>query len=310
MAKIVAMQGKRKKPIYGKRYKKSEILTAAAFIAPSVFLWIFWFFIPAIKSMRLSFFNYSFVNPEKQKFIGLSNYIRLFHDQAFLNALQHTFILAFIVVALIAVLAFIAAVLIDGKIKGKTFFRTVYFMPYIISAVAVSIFFMYFFVKDGIGTKLFMLFGTQNTTWFTSTKYALYLVAIIYIWQQIGFYMILYIGGLQNISYEIYEAARIDGAGRIQSILHITIPLVKPTTYMVITLGMINAFQIFDQIAAISKQSPLGSPAGSTSTVVTFLYQQSFSYMDMGYGSAAAMVLVVIIFVLSLVRNFISRDGN
>lgn len=310
MAKLVMEQGKRRGRAFGKRYQKAEVMTAAAFLAPSVCLWIFWFFVPAVKSMRLSFFDYSFVNPENESFVGLRNYIRLFQDQAFLKALQHTFMLAFIVVALIAVLAFIVAVLIDGKIKGKTFFRTVYFMPYIISAVAVSIFFMYFFVKDGIGTKLFSLLGTQNTTWFTSTRYALYLVAIIYIWQQIGFYMILYIGGLQNISSEIYEAARIDGAGRLQSVLHITVPLVKPTTYMVVTLGMINAFQIFDQIAAISKQSPLGSPAGSTSTVVTFLYQQSFSYMDMGYGSAAAMVLVVIIFVLSLLRNLISREGN
>ena len=107
--------------------------------------------------------------------------------------------------------------------------------------------------------------------------------------------MILYISGLQNISAELYEVAKIDGANKAQCIWYITFPLVKPTTYLVITLGMINAFQIFDQIAAISKQSPLGSPAGSTSTVVTFLYQQSFSYMDMGYGSAAAMVLLSLI---------------
>ena len=103
---------------------------------------------------------------------------------------------------------------------------------------------------------------------------------------------------------------RIDGTNKIQAVWYITLPLVKPTTYLVITLGMINAFQIFDQIAAISKQSPLGSPAGSTSTVVTFLYQQSFSYMDMGYGSAAAMVLLAIIFLLSLVRMFISKEGE
>lgn len=302
------MRKKQKK--YREIYKKSEVLTAFAFLFPAVFLWIYWFFIPAVKSMRLSFYNYSFVNPEQQKFVGLANYSRLFHDAEFLSALKHTFILAFLVVFLLALLAFIVAVMINGKIKGKSFFRTVYFMPYIISAVAVSIFFMYFFVKDGIGARIFTIFGMDNTTWFTNTKYALYLVAIIYIWQQIGFYMILYIGGLQNISAEIYEAARIDGAGKLQSVFYITVPLVKPTTYMVLTLGMINAFQIFDQIAAISKNSPLGSPAGSTSTVVTFLYQQSFSYMDMGYGSAAAMVLVGIIFVLSLARNFISRDGQ
>ena len=122
--------------------------------------------------------------------------------------------------------------------------------------------------------------------------------------------MLIMYAGIKSISPEIQEAARIDGAGSLQSVFYITIPLVKPTTYMVLTLGMINAFQIFDQIAAISKNSPLGSPAGSTSTVVTFLYQQSFSYMDMGYGSAAAMVLVAIIFILSLARNFISREGN
>lgn len=299
--------GKKKRNI---KYNRHEVTTAICFLAPAVFLWGFWFLIPAAKSMRLSFYDYSFIVPEDTRFVGWSNYIRLFGDPDFLKALQHTFILAVLVVILLAVLAFFIAVLLDGKVRGKTFFRTVYYMPYVISSVAVSIFFMYFFVKDGIGTKLFALFGADNTTWFTSTKYALYLIVIIYVWQQIGFYMILYIGGLQNISGELYEAARIDGANRRHCLRYITVPLVKPTTYLVVTLGMINAFQIFDQIAAISKNSPLGSPAGSTSTVVTFLYSQSFSYMNMGYGSAAAMVLVVIIFVLSLVRNFISREGD
>lgn len=207
------------------KYKKNEVLTAVLFLAPSVLLWLFWFLYPALKSMRLSFYDYSFINPERQKFVGLDNYIRLFQDSAFLDALKHTFILAFVVVAFISVLAFIIAVLLEGNIRGKTFFRTVCFMPYIISSVAVSIFFMYFFVKGGLGTRLFMLFGAEDTTWFTNKNYALFFVAIIYIWQQLGFYMILYIGGLQNISEEIYEAAKIDGASRLQSVLHITVPL-------------------------------------------------------------------------------------
>lgn len=299
---------KKKNRKYREKYKKPEVFTAVCFLLPAVFMWIYWFFIPAVKSMRLSFFDYSFITPERTQFVGLANFFRLFRDRAFLKALQHTFLM--VAVVLLAVIAFLIAVLLDGKIKGKTFFRTTYYMPYVISSVAVSIFFMYFFIKDGIGTKLFTLFGFDNTTWFTSTKYALLLVIIIYVWQQIGFYMILYISGLQNISAELYEAGRIDGTNKIQAVWYITLPLVKPTTYLVITLGMINAFQIFDQIAAISKQSPLGSPAGSTSTVVTFLYQQSFSYMDMGYGSAAAMVLLAIIFLLSLVRMFISKEGE
>ena len=211
------------------KYKKNEVLTAVLFLAPSVLLWLFWFLYPALKSMRLSFYDYSFINPERQKFVGLDNYIRLFQDSAFLDALKHTFILAFVVVAFISVLAFIIAVLLEGNIRGKTFFRTVCFMPYIISSVAVSIFFMYFFVKGGLGTRLFMLFGAEDTTWFTNKNYALFFVAIIYIWQQLGFYMILYIGGLQNISEEIYEAAKIDGAGHLRIFFQIIFPLVKPS---------------------------------------------------------------------------------
>ena len=121
------------------KYKKNEVLTAVLFLAPSVLLWLFWFLYPALKSMRLSFYDYSFINPERQKFVGLDNYIRLFQDSAFLDALKHTFILAFVVVAFISVLAFIIAVLLEGNIRGKTFFRTVCFMGYGSAAAMVLV---------------------------------------------------------------------------------------------------------------------------------------------------------------------------
>ena len=122
--------------------------------------------------------------------------------------------------------------------------------------------------------------------------------------------VIIFIGGLQEIPAELYEAAKVDGAGPWQRLIRITVPLLKNTTYLVLTFGMINAFQVFDQIAAMSKQSPLGSPSGATSTLVTFLYQQSFSYMDMGYGSAAAVILFLIIFSLSTVREILGRRSE
>ena len=166
---------------------------------------------------------------------------------------------------------------------------------------------MYFFVKDGPATKFFSLLGLENVSWFASTKYALAFLIIVYVWQQVGFYMVIFIGGLQEVPAGLYEAAKVDGAGAWQRLIKITVPLIKNTTYLVLTFGMINAFQIFDQIAAMSKQSPLGSPSGATSTLVTFLYQQSFSYMDMGYGSAAAVILFLIIFALSAVRELAGR---
>ncbi len=290
------------------RLKRGEALTGILFVIPSLLMWSYWFLFPAIKSMRLSFYEYSYIRPEEATFVGFDNFKRLFADKKFLASIQHSLFLVVCAVILLTVLSFSIALLLQSNIKGKTFFRTSYYMPYVISSVAVSIFFMYFFIKGGVGSTLFSFLGLKNTTWFTDTKYALIFVLIIYIWQQIGFYMILYISGLQSISRELYEAAEIDGANGWKKTRYITIPLVKPTTYMVITLCMINSFQIFDQIAAISKQNPLGSPAGSTSTMVTFLYQQSFSYMDMGYGSAAAMVLVVFIFGLSMLRNFLTKE--
>lgn len=291
------------------RLNRSEAIIGFLFVIPSLAMWLYWFLLPAVKSMRLSFYEYSYINPDQARFVGLSNFQQLFQDQKFLDAVAHTVFLVVVSVVLLTVVAFLVAVMLQGKVQGKTFFRTSYYMPYVISSVAVSIFFMYFFIKDGIGTRLFVLFGMKDTTWFTSTKYALWLVLIIYVWQQIGFYMILYISGLQNIPEELYEAATIDGANRWKQIRYVTVPLLKPTTYMVITLSMISSFQIFDQIAAISKQSPLGSPAGSTSTMVTFLYQQSFSYMNMGYGSAAAMVLFAFIFTLTVLRNVLTKEA-
>lgn len=287
---------------------RSQTITGIVFVLPALSLWIYWFLLPAVKSMRLSFYEYSYIRSDEAVFVGLNNFVRLFNDSRFVDSIRHSFFLVFFSVIILTIVSFSIALLLQARTKGKTFFRTVYYMPYVISSVAVSIFFMYFFIRGGIGSRLFALFGLKDTTWFTDVNYALSLVLIIYVWQQIGFYMILYISGLQAVPHELYEAAAIDGATAWRKTRYITIPLVKPTTYLVITLSMINSFQIFDQVAAISKQSPLGSPAGATSTMVTFLYQQSFSYMDMGYGSAAAMVLFLFIFALSLLRMFLTKE--
>ena len=295
---------------YRPKWKRDEVTTGIVFVLPSLLLWLYWFLLPAVRSMRLSFYTYSYINPDQAEFVGFSNFARLFADETFLDALKHSVTLVFVVVLLITVLSFAIALMLQGAVRAKAFFRTVYYMPYIISSIAISIFFMYFFVKNGPMAKFMTIFGMKNTTWFTSTQYALPLIMIIYIWQQIGFYMILFIGGLQNIPQELYEAARIDGANQAQCIRRVTVPMMRPTTFMVVMLGLINAFQIFDQVAAISKQNPLGSPGGATSTVVTFLYQQSFKYMNMGYGSAAAMVLFLIIFLLSATRMVIGKKED
>ncbi len=289
------------------RIPRDEKRAGLILFAPAAIWWLLWFFYPTVRALSLSFYNYSFVKPDASEFIGFANYVRLFQDPAFYEALKHSFLMVAIIVPVQSVMALGIALMLNANIRGKTFFRTVCYMPSNISSLAVTVFFMYFFIKGGIGTRIFMLAGCDNVSWFANGKYALMFIIIVYIWQQLGYYMVIYLSGLQGISSEIYEASRVDGANTWQQITRITIPLIKNTTYLVLMFGMINAFQLFDQIKAVSRQSPLGSPSGATSTLVTFLYSNSFNYMEMGYGSAAAVVLFLIIFSLSLAREVIGR---
>lgn len=289
------------------RVPRDEKIAGWALFAPAAIWWLLWFFYPTMRALSLSFYNYNFVKPDASVFVGFANYVRLFQDPDFYEALQHSFVLVAFVVPIQTVVALAVALLLNSNIKGKAFFRTACYLPNNIASFAVTIFFMYFFIKGGIGSKIFTFFGCKDVSWFANGKYALPFVVIVYIWQQIGYYMVIFLSGLQGIPAEIIESARVDGANTWQQITRITIPMIKNTTYLALIFGLINAFQVFDQIKALSRQSPLGSPSGATSTLITFLYTNSFSYMEMGYGSAAAVILFLIIFSLSMVREILSR---
>ena len=278
-------------------------ITAYAFLLPAIALWLMWFMIPAVKSFGLSFFKYNYAKPLGNHFIGLNNYIRLFSDPNFYTALKHTFIMVLVAVPTQTIISLILALCINAKIRFRGLFRTVYYMPYVISSVAVATVFMYLFVGGKAIPTLFSYFGMDNVTWATDLRYALSLVIIMYVWQQVGFYMVMYLSGLQTVPPEVYESASIDGAVGIKRLFYITLPLLKPVTMLVTIYGLINTFQIFDQIATLSGSGQLGAPAGSTSTLVTFFYLNSFKFGDVGYGSSAAVILFIIIFCLTLVQR-------
>lgn len=195
------------------------------------------------------------------------------------------------------------------KIRARTLFRTAYYMPNVISSIAVATVFMYLFVQGGICTRVLHFFGFPDVTWFTDVKLALPFVMMIYIWQVSGFYIVIYLSGLQTISPDLTEAAKIDGADHIQIFFRITIPLLKPTLFFGMTYSIISAFQVFDQIVAVS-QNKLGSPAGATSTMVTYFYANAFQYYDMGYGCAAAIVLFILIMLVSVAQKKLMNDGE
>lgn len=279
-------------------------IAAFFFLAPAVIFLSIWFFYPLFESFKISFMDFNYMFKEQATFVGFDNYIRIFKDPEFYQALKHSIIFVIIVVPIQTAISLLLAVLINSEFKGRSFFRTSYYLPYVLSSVAVATVFMYLFTKDTIITQAISMIGVSNTTWFADTKLALLFIAIMYIWQMVGFYMIYYLAGLQSIPSQIYEAAKIDGASKIQTFFHVTVPMLKPTTFLVVTYGIIQAFQLYDQIAVVtSKTGGLGSPAGATSTLLTYFYTNSFKYFDMGFGSSIAIIVFLIILFFTVVQR-------
>lgn len=293
--------------------EREERLTGYLFLLPAAICWVVWFLVPFIQAFYISFFNYNFANPEGKKFIGLDNYIHIFQDPKFINfkngSLWNTLGFVVIVVPILTILALVLAYALNTKVKGRGLFRTVFYLPYVIAPVAVATVFMYLFVKDGMAARLLSMFGFPNVTWNANVKLAMPMIGIMFIWQQVGFYMVYYISGLQNIPTSVLEGANMDGASKWQTFRYIVIPMLKPTTFLVITYASIQCFQLFDQIAAVSSGTELGSPAGSTSTILTYFYLNSFRYYKVGYGSSLAVVLFIIILIITLIqKRFISDE--
>ncbi|MFC4596787.1 carbohydrate ABC transporter permease [Cohnella hongkongensis] len=277
--------------------------TAYLFLLPAMLLWAVWFLIPALQSFRLSFFEYNYVMKLNNHFVGLDNFVKLFKNDSFYNALSNTVTMVVVAVPLQTFFALLLAVCINVSFKGRSVYRTIFYMPHVISSIAVATVFMYLFVGGKPIPTLLSYFGIDNVSWFADTRYALPFIIMMYVWQQVGFYMIIYLSGLQTISGEVVEAAEMDGANGKQRLRYITLPMLKPVTFLALTHGAISAFQVFDQIAAVSGQGQLGSPAGSISTLVTFFYLNSFKFGEVGFGSATAVVLFAMILAITLLQK-------
>lgn len=281
------------------------------FMLPAAVCWVLWFLIPFVQSVYLSFFDYSYIKPDAKTFIGIQNYIHMFQDPKFLLALKNTLLFVAVTVPFMTVVSLGLAMILNAKFRARGIFRTIYFIPYTIAGVAVATVFMYLFVKGGAVQQILVKAGFPDVTWYANVKLTMPFIGILFIWQLVGFYMIYYLSGMQTISENVYEAARIDGADKWQTFCFITLPLLKPTTYLVVVYAIIQAFQIFDQIAAVTSASGgLGSPAGATNTLLTYFYLNSFKYYKVGYGCSIAVVLFLIILFVSLIQKKLSNSGD
>jgi len=258
---------------------------------------------PFVMSVILSFTNQRLVSPLPTRFVGLRNYVRLFGDGGFWQALKNTLLFAAVVVPLQSGLALFLATLVNKGLPGRNLFRGIYFTPVVIPMVVVCVvwYFLLMYPEGLLNTFVeISTFGRAGPyDWLRNPSLALPTIMLVSIWQGVGFQMIIYLAGLQNIPRELYEAARIDGANSWRQFLHITLPGLRNTHIFVLVTTTILAFKLFTQVEVLTQ----GGPLGVTNTLVRYIYTAGYRELKVGYASAASVIFVLIVLTVSLVQR-------
>ncbi len=277
-----------------------ENLAGYIFIAPMLIGTSVLVIFPILSSFILSFTNWNFISGfQNASFVGLQNYLNLLTSDVFLKSLRNNFLLLLVIPVTLFV-SLVLAVVINKHVYFKDVFKVIYFLPFISSIVAIAVLFrVLFHPTQGPVNQFLMAIGIQNPPyWIADVNFALISVMIIMLWNGIGFSLIIYLAGLQNIPKELYEAAEMDGASAWYQFKKITLPLVSPTTFFLLITSIIANFKIFDLIIVLTN----GGPANSTITPVVYLYQQAFLDLKTGYASAISFVLFLIIISITLIQ--------
>jgi len=278
-------------------YIQKEKIAGFGFLSPNLIGFLIFSLLPIIASIILTFSRWNLAT--KPNFIGLENFADLLKDRLFWKYLWNTFYYAIGTIPLTIILAFILAYLLNRKIRGIVFFRTLYFLPSITLLVAIAIVWSWLYNADfGLFNFILGKLGINGPRWLQSKTWAMPAIIIMGIWKGVGYSMLIFLAGLQNIPAQYYEAAEIDGAGWWSQITHITIPLISPTTFFVLVTTTIGAIQGFDQFYIMTR----GGPSGSTTTLVYYIFQNAFEWFKMGYAATVAMMLFLIILVLTLIQ--------
>ncbi len=249
-------------------------------------------------SFFMSFTRWDMVtSPE---WVWLDNYVNLWHSDLFWEVFRNTFYFVVLAVPLSIVCSLAMALLANTGLRGITLFRTVYFLPVVSSMIAVALVWSWIFNPEYglLNYLLRLLFGVQGPAWLDSTAWALPAMVIVTVWKGLGYSMVIFLAGLQNIPQDLYNAATIDGAGVWKKFRHITLPMLSPTTFFILVITLINAFQVFEQTYVLTK----GGPANSTLTLSYYIYQNAFQFFQMGKAAAVAYVLFAIVFGVTLVQ--------
>lgn len=276
-----------------------------AFIAPTIIGLLVLNIIPIFQTLYLSFFK-SGAFGKGNLFVGLNNYKQLFSDPQVWYAVRNTLVYTCLVVPVTTLLALLLAVALNGRLKGKGIYRTIYFIPMVAAPAAVTMVWKWLYnYQFGLINHILNSLGLSSVNWIDDPKVAMISIAIIGIWSTLGYSMVLLLAGLQEIPRDYYEAAELDGASPFQRFIHITVPLVSPTLFFVLVTSIITAMQVFD---VIYMMVDVTSPSyNSTVSLVYLFYNYSFKYSNKGYGSAVVMVLLTIIMVITVIQTKLQK---
>ena len=284
--------------------RREDFFTGIICLAPSLLVIAFFVVFPIIFSLYLSFHEWAILTPDKP-FVGLSNFERMFSNAEFWQALKNTFVYTVGVVPVGAAASLALALLLNRTILGAGFFRTAFFLPVITSTIAIAVVWLWVYDdNNGLLNLILRGLGFQPVRWLTSSKTALLSVIIMNVWRNSGYHMVIFLAGLQSIPETLYEAATIDGVNTFQRFRYITWPLLVPTTVFVLITNTIFTFQVFGPIYVMTG----GGPARSTSVIVYYLYQRAFEFQEMGYASAVAWIIFIILIGLTLFQLWLSRN--
>ncbi|GAA1869666.1 sugar ABC transporter permease [Myceligenerans crystallogenes] len=276
-------------------------------ISPALALFLVFLIVPIVLAFALAFTNARLISPNPPEFTGLDNFALLVTDPVFWASVRNTFYFAVVVVPVQAGLALLLAVLVNAKVRGTRFFRTVYFLPVVTSMVVVSLLWRFMYEDDGLINKLLQALTLGRFTpvdWLNDPDWALPAIMLMSVWQGVGFTMIIWLAGLQTIPAELYEASELDGAGTWQQFRYVTWPgLLQTRTFILVTIT-IAAFSLFTQISVMTQ----GGPLDSTTTVVYQAVRSGYEQLQTGYASAISLVFFLMVLTVSLVQRRLSRE--
>lgn len=288
-----------------KRWLRSEAFAAWAFMTPGLALLAVFVFWPILYSIPLALTNYSGLTDAS--YVGFDNFVRALKDRNFLISLWNSLVYV-LVVPFIQIFSILMAVLVNGRLPGIRAFRAAYYTPVVTSMVAVALIWSWLLSNNGVVNYLLMQAGvlSEQIAWLSGSATALYVLMFITMWKGLGYYMMLYLAGLQNIPSDLYEAARVDGAGRLRLMLHITIPMLRPYVLFCTLFSVMSAIRVFDEVYILTK----GGPGTSTLTSSLYIFQKGMEQFEFGYTSALGLIVSLLVGALSVLVFWLNRKGG